>query len=1113
MFCTTWRRWLGTAVAGVRCVARATGARARAALALVTVAVATCVLPVSARTVLLVYDDSGSMRDFDRHVFANYATQNLVALLDPGDRLEVVRMSQRDRWITLLPETNPRAAIEIVSAWPTPGPTPTPYEAVQTATGRLKSLRAESEDDDEDYWLIVFSDGEFNEFEENASRALSTIRFEAEELNRQFSGRKLGVVYLGIGPDAPDHARAWEAAGVTTFLARSPEAIIHAMFDIAALVTGRDPESGESASGLRARFPGDGTVEVTTDLPLRRLVVFHQGSEPLSLRLDQSRSRITDAAGMTANVSVAPPLSARQGPLFSVVNVVSGERLYQVMGPGTFSLALDTDRALLPDSLRFLPDVALDLTVERDGVGDVLCAGDPLRFVARLLEPVAASAVDLERLAGLDIRARSENRAGVRELPFEPFGADAYELVTTVPPGRSTISVIARYPGYFNLRSRLFTVEGIECVTDAAIAVSPARVEVPVRLSPGDERVTDLVLTLDGILRPTEATVHAVGLPPGWMIELAGRRLSTTNPRLEGVPWPADGRLGGQVWRSDAAVPGSSEVTLSITSEDPTLRFARDRASVTLVATAAVFELMPTDLGAIELALTDATTMTEVQRLGLTFRAVGPAVQLAGSETLSLRVAGLPEGVALVVAGVTFAGDDARGQVPLSPALSLSLQRDRRYRAAADADIVLEFASPDPRVLLTNPRAMLRLPVVARPGDFAATTGTVVTLARTTSQTPVREASFGLEVRTDAVHGQVPEPETVRLGIAGLPDGVELEVLGERLRGPDDSVLIDYQGSRVVEVTVLRSSAYDEQDDRVVRLTATSEDPRRTWRNRFVEVTLRPVPRSLELVSRSDPWTVAQDRIAEADRYRLEALVDGVTATPGELATWDVRIVEAPARLRPVLELDAETGSLWLQPRPVCLLGFWCIPGLTPTGALELVVEATAGAGEAARGRAQLTIVRASLWQAWLWPLTQLLLLLAAIVVAIGYVTKVRFPKGSMLCFAREPRPKEHLPGHLLHVDVEPLRFARHRLAWTRWLPFVAERASFDVGFGFTAARMGQVLLTRVSTGEVVWWGSGNIEDELPLSIGQGDVLSIERASTADLYTFTVGSSCSDEEM
>lgn len=46
-----------------------------------------------ARTIALVYDDSGSMQGKDKWVYANYAAQSLIALLQQDDEFYVVKMS------------------------------------------------------------------------------------------------------------------------------------------------------------------------------------------------------------------------------------------------------------------------------------------------------------------------------------------------------------------------------------------------------------------------------------------------------------------------------------------------------------------------------------------------------------------------------------------------------------------------------------------------------------------------------------------------------------------------------------------------------------------------------------------------------------------------------------------------------------------------------------------------------------------------------------------------------------------------------------------------------------------------------------------------------------
>ncbi|MCA1792042.1 MAG: VWA domain-containing protein, partial [Thioalkalivibrio sp.] len=361
-----------------------------------------------ARTVLLVYDDSGSMvEDGVRyHEFANYATQNMAALLAPGDRLEVVRLSQPEQVVTLLPEQSTDEVIDTVASWVAAGSTP--YIAVQTAMARLRELaRDQPRSDDESYWLIVFSDGAFDSFRDDVQEGIDTVPGDVAALRRDFADRRFGIVYLGIGTRADTYAEPWRRAGVLSLTAPDAPAVAEALFDIAAVITERDPAGQGLDEGLTAS-PGNrpGTVAVETELPLARLATFYQSERPLEHGFDAADSSLRTTDGERVDLQARGPYDTAGGGLYGVVNVIEADEAFRVLRPGTFQLALSGPGAVDvdPARLRVLPEVALDLVVTAEVPG-VVCAGEPVPLIATLEAPDRSTPVPLGSLRGLRIEA------------------------------------------------------------------------------------------------------------------------------------------------------------------------------------------------------------------------------------------------------------------------------------------------------------------------------------------------------------------------------------------------------------------------------------------------------------------------------------------------------------------------------------------------------------------------------------------------------------------------------------------------------------------------------------------------------------------------------------
>jgi hypothetical protein len=656
-----------------------------------------------ARTVVLVYDDSGSMETESRFAFASYATQNLLALLSPDDRLEVVRMSAPDRWTTLLPERSQQDGIGTIAQWAFGGSTP--YLSVQTAAARLRELGRANVDPDEDFWLVVFSDGEF--WESGGAIPQDVVRqrvaLDLADLRDDFEGRRLGVLFLGIGPEADTYADVWRAAGAITETAVSSREIIGAMFRIAALVTGRDPQADAAATALRAT-PGRarGTVEVATALPLQRLVVFYQGTRASGLRIvpDGSTVRSGPSAASVA-VRGTEPLRTEDGGVHGAVIGVVGARFGEVMGPGTFTLALDSVADISLADLRFLPEVALALEVERLGGAARTCAGETVTLHARLTDTMTRASVDLRDLTGLEIVAQVEGDTERRSTPFRVLDANTYGVDLVVPAGRSTVSVTARYPGYFNFRSQLFAFDGEACAAGFSATLAEATLAVPATFRPELHAAaeTALMVTPSRAVPVSEVAfdVTALGVPDGVAIEMEGVRVDDRPVRLAlplGRPVPL--RV---LTSADFDVP-SGDLTLRVEPVDGAIVATGVTTVLELVLDPVQVRLVPRSLGPFDLEPSMSTAFVFAAGADFELSADPPFDADPGVLAARVTASSVPAGVEVRVEGTPLGGDEATDTASLQPAGPNRLEVWVREGLTIDAvqPLTLRFEGTDARV-------------------------------------------------------------------------------------------------------------------------------------------------------------------------------------------------------------------------------------------------------------------------------------------------------------------------------------------------------------------------------------------------------------------------------
>ncbi|HCF31620.1 MAG TPA: VWA domain-containing protein, partial [Bacillus sp. (in: Bacteria)] len=142
------------------------------------------------RVVSLVYDDSGSMRNNDRWKYANYALQSLVALLDEKDKFSYVPMSKPNDPLNIsLTKDKRQTEIEGIGAWKTY--LNTPFSAVETA---MQSIKKEADiDGKREFWLIVLTDGAFNDLEKDKVGGKEQILQKLAQFKKEMDTKKISL--------------------------------------------------------------------------------------------------------------------------------------------------------------------------------------------------------------------------------------------------------------------------------------------------------------------------------------------------------------------------------------------------------------------------------------------------------------------------------------------------------------------------------------------------------------------------------------------------------------------------------------------------------------------------------------------------------------------------------------------------------------------------------------------------------------------------------------------------------------------------------------------------------------------------------------------------------
>ncbi|MCU5333965.1 VWA domain-containing protein [Bacillus cereus] len=311
------------------------------------------------RVVSLVYDDSGSMRNNDRWKYANYALQSLVALLDEKDKFSYVPMSKPNDPLNIsLTKDKRQTEIEGIGAWKTY--LNTPFSAVETA---MQSIKKEADiDGKREFWLIVLTDGAFNDLEKDKVGGKEQILQKLAQFKKEMDTKKISLhpVLITMEEDLGQQEKEqlntfkeiWkkEINGVT-MPSSGEDGIVKSVNQVAALVANRDPFSSVE-SIVKTKVVGK-RVEITTPFSLKRMTLVRQSpSLP-----DYQVTQISKPLQLQSSFSIHAPGEAK---LFGNIVHISTEN-EEVIKPGTYTIEVDQD--IEKEGLQVLVEPALNYTV------------------------------------------------------------------------------------------------------------------------------------------------------------------------------------------------------------------------------------------------------------------------------------------------------------------------------------------------------------------------------------------------------------------------------------------------------------------------------------------------------------------------------------------------------------------------------------------------------------------------------------------------------------------------------------------------------------------------------------------------------------------------------
>ncbi|MEC1520428.1 VWA domain-containing protein [Neobacillus niacini] len=370
------------------------------------------------KIVALVYDDSGSMWEqsgnvpIDNWKYANYALQSFVALLEKQDQLRVVSMSTPTVPEPIeLDERLRQHEIDQIRAWT--GKKSTPLESLHTAINELK--KAADHNKNSEYWLIVLTDGIFNELNhldqklttqqivENKKALFTSLRELKEKMDQNSASFHSELIpiesYLSTEEleIMADFKRQWtESSEGNVLVSNGEQDIIQRINEVAALMTNRDP-SEQDRFDLHPVWDGKQLV-LESPFPLRRITLIEQSAEENASfkefymnnqRIEQGMEGPYKVITPEDPANLHPPI---QGTFTHFKNVNGNG----VIERGTYKIVFD--KPLTEEqqkSIRILAEPAIDFRVDPKKNNDdgkltddpsVFFAGSKMRLEATLLK-------------------------------------------------------------------------------------------------------------------------------------------------------------------------------------------------------------------------------------------------------------------------------------------------------------------------------------------------------------------------------------------------------------------------------------------------------------------------------------------------------------------------------------------------------------------------------------------------------------------------------------------------------------------------------------------------------------------------------------------------------
>ena len=538
---------------------------------------------VSARTIVLIYDDSRSMKyktgtniiSKNYYVYANYAAKILTALLEKGDMLIVIRMNSKDKPIKWEIGSNRQELINSIENWGSKGGC-TLYKNIEKAQKEI--IEANVDKDNRLNWVIIMTDGEF-EKSCNTIIDKTIVTKNVEEYSKNTKGNER-IVFVLIGEDAQKNksTKIWKEIipkQVDIVPALDEKDIIDQMEKIAYMITEKDFKS------ILTKSYGE-TIVFNTIFPLKRITVMNQetGQQPLNVKkviysrfqkLDNIHYERLNITKKVNEHNIKVNLEARVTHCTGD-EMPTGDYVIQFDNPikeRNIKVLLETDinfKTQLFDINNNIIEIKQGKINSCYGQGFVLGTyffkysnGEKINFTNKMLN-------------NLNINAYYNDKT--LDMKFDKSKKIFFSNLFFINEPKSTIYMRAAYPEYFRKKSNVIVIKGKKCkprvFTDTNIFF-----KVPYILSddwaPLKQKKNVWVRYPDGRKSDKKSSeiITAYGIPPGIKLSLNNKELTTSNNKIKIPMLKNDEKLSIKVFRNKKFLNEKpKKITIDLLAQD-----------------------------------------------------------------------------------------------------------------------------------------------------------------------------------------------------------------------------------------------------------------------------------------------------------------------------------------------------------------------------------------------------------------------------------------------------------------------------------------------------------------------------------------------------------------